>query len=100
MRYREALAEGTAALEKAGIETAKLDAWYLLEHVRHITRAVFLFKRYRELKEEKAGISERYLHKRAENVHFSILPVNRNSWDMNFKVNENVLFQDRIQRFW
>ena len=39
MRYREALAEGTAALEKAGIETARLDAWYLLEFVTGVDKA-------------------------------------------------------------
>ena len=50
MRYREALAEGTAALEKAGIETARLDAWYLLEHVCHITRQYFYLNDTDELK--------------------------------------------------
>lgn len=53
MRYREALAEGTAALEKAGIETARLDAWYLLEHVCHITRQYFYLNDTDELKEEE-----------------------------------------------
>ena len=56
MRYREALAEGTAALEKAGIETARLDAWHLLEHVCHITRQYFYLNDTDELKEEETNV--------------------------------------------
>ena len=81
MRYREALAEGTAALEKAGIETARLDAWYLLEHVCHITRQYFYLNDTDELKEEE----QRNTNLRSESgqsvCRYNILSGNRNLWD-------------------
>lgn len=58
---------GTEKLEKAGIREAKLDAWYLLEYKTGISRAVFLADPDREVEEEKAKLSERYLHKSKKN---------------------------------
>ena len=77
---------GTEKLEKAGIREAKLDAWYLLEYKTGISRAVFLADPDREVEEEifrkrkQNGIGNiwKSVH---EEFHFSILPVNRNSWD-------------------
>ena len=82
MRYREALAEGTAALEKAGIETARLDAWYLLEHVCHITRQYFYLNDTDELKEEEQQEYELAIGKRAERVPLQyIIGEQGNLWD-------------------
>ena len=70
---------GTEKLEKAGIREAKLDAWYLLEYKTGISRAVFLADPDREVEEEKA--IRKISVQEQEEFHFSILPVNRNSWD-------------------
>ena len=71
---------GTEKLEKAGIREAKLDAWYLLEYKTGISRAVFLADPDREVEEEKAESYQKSAQEQEE-FHFSILPVNRNSWD-------------------
>ena len=81
MRYREALAEGTAALEKAGIETARLDAWYLLEHVCHITRQYFYLNDTDELKEEEQQEYELAIGSGQNVCRCNILSGNRNLWD-------------------
>ena len=41
MNYKEAYAWGVELLEKACVEESKIDAWYLLEYVTKISRAVF-----------------------------------------------------------
>ncbi len=82
MRYREALAEGTAALEKAGIETARLDAWYLLEHVCHITRQYFYLNDTDELKKKKNSRNTNLRLESGQSVcRYNILSGNRNLWD-------------------
>ena len=72
---------GTEKLEKAGIREAKLDAWYLLEYKTGISRAVFLADPDREVEEEKQKAIRKTSAQEQEEFHFSILPVNRNSWD-------------------
>ena len=91
MRYREALAEGTAALEKAGIETARLDAWYLLEHVCHITRQYFYLNDTDELKEEEQQEYELAIGKRAERVPLQYIIGEQEFMGLTFKVNPSVL---------
>ena len=91
MRYREALAEGTAALEKAGIETARLDAWYLLEHVCHITRQYFYLNDTYELKEEEQQEYELAIGKRAERVPLQYIIGEQEFMGLTFKVNPSVL---------
>ena len=72
---------GTEKLEKAGIREAKLDAWYLLEYKTGISRAVFFADPDREVEEEKQKAIRKISAQEQEEFHFSILPVNRNSWD-------------------
>ena len=74
---------GTEKLEKAGIREAKLDAWYLLEYKTGISRVVLPTmeirkKIFRKRKRNGIGNIWKSVH---EEFHFSILPVNRNSWD-------------------
>lgn len=46
--------EGTEKLQKAGIDDARLDAWYLLEYVTGITKASYYGNPEEEVEEEKA----------------------------------------------
>ena len=96
MRYREALAEGTAALEKAGIETARLDAWYLLEHVCHITRQYFYLNDTDELKEEEQQEYELAIGKRAERVPLQYIIGDQNTWIDLKSQSHKFLFPDNI----
>lgn len=91
MKYREALAEGTALLEEAGIETARLDAWYLLEHVCHITRQYFYLHDGGELKPEEEQEYNLAIRKRAERVPLQYITGEQEFMGMTFKVNPNVL---------
>lgn len=91
MRYREALAEGTAALEKAQIDTARLDAWYLLEHVCHITRQYYYLHDAETLKDEEQQEYELAIRKRAERVPLQYITGEQEFMGMTFKVNPSVL---------
>ena len=42
MTLREAVGEGAARLEKAGVPEAELDAWYLLEWTAGVSRSHYL----------------------------------------------------------
>ena len=53
MNYKEAYAWGVELLEKACVEESKIDAWYLLEYVTKISRAVFYAYPEKELTEEQ-----------------------------------------------
>lgn len=91
MKYREALTEGTEILERAGIETAGLDAWYLLEHVCHITRQYYYLHDNEELKDEEIQEYQLAVKKRAERVPFQYITGEQEFMGMTFKVNPNVL---------
>lgn len=91
MRYREALAEGTEILEAADIDTARLDAWYLLEHVCHITRQYFYLHDGEELKDEECQEYELAIRKRAERVPLQYITGEQEFMGMTFKVNPSVL---------
>ncbi len=91
MRYREALEEGTAALEKAQIDTARLDAWYLLEHVCHITRQYYYLHDGESLKDEEQQEYELAIRKRAERVPLQYITGEQEFMGMTFKVNPSVL---------
>ena len=53
MTLKEAYEYGQEQLKEAEIEEAELDAWYLLEHVTGISRAVYFMDMNRMLSEEE-----------------------------------------------
>ncbi|MCI8327750.1 MAG: peptide chain release factor N(5)-glutamine methyltransferase [Lachnospiraceae bacterium] len=91
MRYREALAEGTKVLEAAGIDTAELDAWYLLENICHITRQYYYLNDGERLKEEEIQEYQLVIQKRAEHVPLQYITGEQEFMGMTFKVNPSVL---------
>lgn len=91
MTLREACRMGAGVLTEAGIEEASLDAWYLLEYVTGISRAMYLADGGRELAPEQ---EEKYLSligKRAERVPLQHLTGVQEFMGLEFLVNEWVL---------
>ena len=67
---------GTVKLAEEGIEEFSLDAWYLLEYVTGVSKAMYFAEPERAVSEENADRSDG-----AQRIfHCSILRVNRNSW--------------------
>lgn len=91
MKYREALTEGTEVLEAAGIDTARLDAWYLLENVCHITRQYFYLHDEEEIQSDEWQEYELAIRKRAERVPLQYITGEQEFMGMTFKVNPSVL---------
>lgn len=82
---------GAEALEKAGIQDAKLDAWYLLEYETGISRAVFLADPGRIIDEEKAARYQKDIEIRAERIPLQHITGEQEFMGLVFKVNEHVL---------
>ncbi len=85
MNYKEAYAWGVELLEKACVEESKIDAWYLLEYVTKISRAVFYAYPEKELTEEEKIQYEECTYKGGQRgFRSNILPGYRNLWDFRF----------------
>lgn len=83
--------EGAEALQRAGIEEAALDAWYLLEYVTGISKAVYLGNPMKETEEAQA---ERYfacIEKREQRIPLQHITGEQEFMGYTFKVNEHVL---------
>lgn len=85
------LREGTALLQKAGIEEAPLDAWLLLEYVSGITRAVYYMDPDRELPEDDVRRYREALGKRAQRIPLQHITGVQEFMGYSFHVNEHVL---------
>lgn len=91
MTYKEALTNGVQVLEKAEIDTARIDAWYLLEHTGNINRQHYYLNEDGELTEEEQHEYQLAIHKRAEHVPLQYIIGEQEFMGMTFKVNPNVL---------
>ena len=91
MRYREALAEGTAALEKAGIETARLDAWYLLEFVTGVDKAHYYMNPDRRMEQSVAQEYEKVVKLRTEHIPLQHITGVQEFMGLEFQVSGDVL---------
>ena len=65
---RQGIEEGTVALEKAGVEDAARDAWYLLEYVTGIGRASYYGEPDRAISEETALRYQECIRRRKERI--------------------------------
>lgn len=91
MTFRELYNTGTKMLEAAGIEEAALDAWYLLEYVTGISRAVFLADSGNTVEDDT---KEKYLkltERRAERIPLQHITGIQEFMGLEFMVNEHVL---------
>lgn len=91
MTIQEMYEEGIKRLEKAGIPDARLDAWYLLEHVTGISRASY----YGHPQKAAGGEEEEryffYIKKRGERIPLQHLTGEQEFMGLSFLVNEHVL---------
>ena len=83
--------EGVRRLAEAGIEEAKIDAWYLLEYVTGIDRASYYGDPDKEIGREKEEQFFSYISKRCERIPLQHLTGEQEFMGLPFFVNEYVL---------
>lgn len=83
--------EGIEILISAGITEANLDAWYLLEYVTGISRAMYYVNPDKLLAEEQAEKYFAYIEKRSRRIPLQHITGVQEFMGYTFKVNENVL---------
>lgn len=91
MTLREACDWGASELTRAGIGDAALDAWYLLEHVTGIGRAVYFADQNRVLSEADETKYRSLIEKRSTRIPLQHLTGVQEFMGLEFQVNGNVL---------
>ena len=91
MTLKEAYEYGEEQLKKAQIEDANLDAWYLLEYVTGINRAMYFMDMNRALREEAEVKYRGYIATRSEHVPLQHITGVQEFMGLEFGVNEHVL---------
>ena len=91
MTIKEACREGERRLRAAGIEEAALDAWYLLEFVTGISRAVYFADGSRLMDEEQEKTYFSLIDKRKTRIPLQRLTGVQEFMGLEFRVNEHVL---------
>ncbi len=91
MTFREAYKTGTEELAAAGIEEASLDAWYLLEYVTGISRAVFLADSGKQMVDTAKGMYLEVIRRRAERIPLQHITGVQEFMGLEFQVNRHVL---------
>lgn len=83
--------EGEELLRTAGIDESMIDAWYLLEHVTGISRAMYLANPRKEIEESQAEEYFSYIRKRMKRIPLQHITGEQEFMGYTFKVNEHVL---------
>ena len=91
MTARELLCWGEDILLKAGIEDAKLDAWYLMEYSLPTDRVSFLLNGSKPVTATQKEEYEILIEKRASHIPVQYLTGMQDFMGFTFKVNEHVL---------
>lgn len=91
MTMQEAYEQGEKRLTLAGIQEARLDAWYLLEHVTKVSRAMYYAMPGKQLSEEQEQKYLYYIEERAGRVPLQHLTGVQEFMGLTFRVNEHVL---------
>ncbi len=87
----QALLEGTAYLEDRDITDASIDAWYLLEYVTGMSRAVFLAERSKRMDKEQYRRYLLLLEQRGKHIPLQHITGEQEFMGLAFLVNEHVL---------
>ncbi|MCI9050974.1 MAG: peptide chain release factor N(5)-glutamine methyltransferase [Lachnospiraceae bacterium] len=82
---------GERELEEAGCEEAKLDAWYLLEFVTHISRALYFCDKKKQVSFEEERCYLELIEKRKRHIPLQHLTKEREFMGLSFVVNQHVL---------
>lgn len=91
MTLQEANKYGEELLQQAGIADATIDAWYLLEYVTGINRAMYFLNIQKQLSEAELKQYQAYLEQRKNHIPLQHITGVQEFMGMNFAVNEHVL---------
>lgn len=91
MTLREAYEYGQKQLQLAGIVDADLDAWYLLEFVTGISRAMYYLKMQESVAEEHEVLYRKYIETRATHIPLQHITGVQEFMGLEFLVNQHVL---------
>lgn len=91
LTLQEIYREGAQTLQAAGIEEAKLDAWYLLEYVTGVSRALYYGEPERKVSEEQAERYREYIRRRSGHVPLQHITGEQEFMGYSFLVNPDVL---------
>ena len=91
MTLREAVGEGAARLEKAGVPEAELDAWYLLEWTAGVSRSHYLAYPTEALTEEQESRFLDALALREQRIPLQHITGEQEFMGLSFLVNDQVL---------
>ena len=91
MTLRDLLTEGEHALQSAGIEDWKMDAWYLMEETLQVTRTRYLMDSGRAVSEEEKTRYLEQIDKRASPIPLQHLTGHQEFMGLDFQVSEDVL---------
>ncbi len=91
MTLKEAYQYGQEQLKKAQIEDADLDAWYLLEYVTGVSRAMYFLDMARELSQEEETRYLEFIMIRTKHMPLQHITGVQEFMGLEFKVNEHVL---------
>lgn len=89
--YREALKEGTSRLDRAGIDTARLDAELLLSHACRINRAKLLSRLNEDVPPAELKLFFEYIKMREKRYPVSYITGHKEFMGLDFAVTEGVL---------
>ena len=91
MTLKEAYEYGQEQLKNAEIDDAVLDAWYLLEHVTGISRAMYFMDMRREISLEQESLYRTYIDNRVQHIPLQHITGVQEFMGLEFCVNEHVL---------
>lgn len=91
MTLKEAYEYGQEQLKNAKINDAVLDAWYLLEYVTGISRAMYFMDMDREISSEQETMYCSYIATRAKHIPLQHITGVQEFMGLEFCVNEHVL---------
>ncbi len=91
MTFREAYEYGQEQLKLAGIDDADLDAWYLLEFVTGVNRALYYVKMQEPVSARQEALYCDYIKTRASHIPLQHITGVQEFMGMEFLVNKHVL---------
>ena len=91
MTLKEAYEYGQLQLKNAKIDDAVLDAWYLLEYVTGVSRAMYFMDMNREISSDQETVYRTYIASRATHIPLQHITGVQEFMGIEFCVNEHVL---------
>ena len=88
---QEVYKQGAEKLKEASVTEFQLDAWYLLEYVTGISKAMYYAEPQRELSDEWINKYEECIEKRSQRIPLQHITGEQEFMGLVFRVNEHVL---------